>query len=63
MLGFGGSDARSKRLHRVQLEAQMEKGGGALVRGQLIALLRRNGSDVWRSDALLRRAVAEPAND
>ena len=28
--------------------------------GQLIALLRRNGSDVWRSDALLRREPTTP---
>lgn len=28
--------------------------------GQLIALLRRNGSDVWRSDVLLRREPTTP---
>lgn len=30
--------------------------------GELIALARRNGSDVWRSDALLRREPTAPVS-
>jgi outer membrane protein assembly factor BamB len=30
--------------------------------GELIALLRRNGSDVWRTDALLRREPTAPTS-
>lgn len=30
--------------------------------GELVALLRRNGSDVWRSDALLRREPTAPVS-